>query len=76
MITLSTLRSLLGTPEKFIDEVESFLVANDVKQVELASRAGMGRAQLNRYLKRTQVPSLEVMLRLNEAMVALDYERP
>lgn len=62
------LRRYLENRESWLDGVESALVMNGLSQAALARESGMDRAQLNRYLTRTQTPELESMLRIDEAL--------
>ncbi len=72
MSLYETVRRYLGDEEAFMVKVESYLIANGLSQAALARAAGMDRAQLNRYLTRTQTPKLETMLRIDEALDTLD----
>ena len=71
MSMLERVRLHLGEPELFVDRVRSALVANGLSQAALARVAEVNESNLCRYLNGRATPTLETMLRLDEALEKL-----
>lgn len=73
MTMLERVNRHLGDPEVFVRRVASALVANGLSQAALARAAEVNESNLCRYLNLRARPSMETMLRLDDALERLTH---
>ena len=71
MTLLDRVRRHLGPAPAFMDRVQSALVANGLTQTALARAASLNESNLCRYLNGRATPSMETMLRIDDALERL-----
>lgn len=71
MTMLERVHRHLGTPEVFVRRVSSALVANGLSQAALARAAEINESNVCRYLNLKAQPSVETMLRIDDALERL-----
>jgi transcriptional regulator with XRE-family HTH domain len=63
-----------GTPEKFGRRIEAILRPNNVTSYRLAKECGIGTSAVSKWKDLSRMPSIETMIKLNEALgVKIDY---
>lgn len=72
---MTTIDDRFSDPGQFVVTLRDLLEQNNVKQYQLAREAGMERQRVGKYLRSTRRPSLESMLRLDEAFTRILYKR-
>lgn len=62
-------------PEVFMSGLLEILGKNKISQARIAREAGMDRHRVNHYVKGRRVPTIESMLRLDDALVRILHQR-
>lgn len=75
MTLYKEIRSRYGNVGEYVRRVRGSLVTWGITQRELAVRSGYEETHVSRWLRRRVDPSLETMLRLDEALEELIEER-
>ncbi len=62
-------------PAAFMVNLLEILGRNKVSQARIAREAGMDRHRINHYVKGRRVPTIESMLRLDDALLRILHQR-
>lgn len=72
---MTTIDDRFSDPVEFVRVLHDLMRLNNVKQYQLAREAGMDRQRVGKYIRVARRPSLESMLRLDEAFTRIIYKR-
>lgn len=62
-------------PAAFMTNLAEILAKNKISQARIAREAGMDRHRVNHYVKRRTKPTIESMLRLDDALLRILHQR-
>ena len=62
-------------PQAFMTNLLEILGKNRISQARIAREAGMDRHRVNHYVKARHTPTIESMLRLDDALLRILHQR-
>lgn len=65
------IRRRYADPRLFMDRLQSLMLLHGITQAKLARRSGYDKSHVSRWLRGLQRPTLETMIKLDEAMEQL-----
>lgn len=72
---MDSIQARFGTPAEFIDRLKAALALHNIRHAHLAREAGVCPTQISRWFSGRVKPSLETMIRLDNALTRVLYGR-